>query len=129
MNSTNPTAARLSSRRMQPFPQGHGRSLRVASVLLALLVLLALVVFVFALQMTFPYGRVKEKVIDALSEKYDVTIGDVERGWIPGRLYFNHVLLKTRPGKDETPSGLSIERLEVDLGLLALLRGAASVRH
>jgi uncharacterized membrane protein (DUF485 family) len=28
---------------MQPFPQGHGRSLRVASVLLALLVLLALV--------------------------------------------------------------------------------------
>jgi membrane protein implicated in regulation of membrane protease activity len=30
---------------MQPFPQGHGRSLRVASVLLALLVLLALVAF------------------------------------------------------------------------------------
>jgi hypothetical protein len=30
---------------MQPFPQGHGRSLRVASVVLALLVLLALVAF------------------------------------------------------------------------------------
>jgi hypothetical protein len=30
---------------MQPYPQGHGRSLRVASVLLALLVLLALVAF------------------------------------------------------------------------------------
>jgi len=30
---------------MQPFPQGHGRSLRVASVLLALLVLLAVVAF------------------------------------------------------------------------------------
>jgi hypothetical protein len=30
---------------MQPFPQGHGRSLRVASVLLALFVLLALVAF------------------------------------------------------------------------------------
>ncbi|HEY2778338.1 MAG TPA: DUF4129 domain-containing protein [Gaiellaceae bacterium] len=30
---------------MQPFPQGHGRSLRLASVLLALLVLLAVVAF------------------------------------------------------------------------------------
>ena len=30
---------------MQPFPQGHGRSLRVASVVLALLVLLAVVAF------------------------------------------------------------------------------------
>ena len=30
---------------MQPYPQGHGRSLRVASVLLALLVLLAVVAF------------------------------------------------------------------------------------
>ena len=30
---------------MQPFPQGHGRSLRVASVLLALFVLLAVVAF------------------------------------------------------------------------------------
>ena len=30
---------------MQPFPQGHGRSFRVASVLLALLVLLAVVAF------------------------------------------------------------------------------------
>ena len=45
MNSTNSAAARLSCRRMQPFPQGHGRSLRVASVLLALLVLLAVVAF------------------------------------------------------------------------------------
>ena len=45
MNSTNQAAARLSSRRMQPYPQGHGRSLRVASVLLALLVLLAVVAF------------------------------------------------------------------------------------
>lgn len=90
-------------------------------------VVLALVVFVFALQLTFPYERVKDKVIDALSEKYDVTISDVERGWIPGRLYFNHMLLKTRPGKDETPSALSIDRLEVDLGLFALIKGTASV--
>src|SRR6185369_8077016 len=45
--------------------------------------LLALVIFVFALQMTFPYNRVKDKIIEGLSDKYDVTIGGVERGFMP----------------------------------------------
>ena len=91
-------------------------------------VLVALVVFVFALQLTFPYERVKDRVIDALSEKYDVLIGGVERGFVPGRLYFTGVQLRTRPATtEEPPSALFIERLEIDLGLLALVRGAASV--
>lgn len=92
-------------------------------------VLLALVTFVFALQLTFPYDRVKDKIVDALSSKYDVTIGSVDRGIIPGRLYFNAVTLRTRPAKaDEVASTFYVERLEVDLGLLALIKGTASVR-
>lgn len=91
-------------------------------------VLLALVTFVFALQLTFPYGRVKDKVVEALSSKYDVTIGGVERGIVPGRLFFKALTLRTRPEKaDDVATTFYIERLEVDLGLLALLRGAAKV--
>lgn len=88
----------------------------------------ALVVFVFALQMSFPYDRVKDKLVDVLSSQYDVTIGDVERGWIPGRVYFKAVTLRTRAAKsDEQVTTFYIEKLEIDLGLLALLRGTAAV--
>jgi len=91
--------------------------------------LLAVVTFVFALQLTFPYNRVKDKIVEALSTKYDVTIGSVERSVIPGRVYFKAVTLRTRPTKaDETASTLYIEKLEVDLGILALVKGAAKVR-
>lgn len=87
-----------------------------------------LVVFVFALQMTFPYDRVRDKLVDALSDKYDVSIGEVERGIIPGRVYFKAFRLQTRPAKKEdTPSSLYIEKLEVDMGILALFSGAAKV--
>lgn len=87
-----------------------------------------LVTFVLALQLSFPYNRVKDKIVEVLSEKYDVTIGDVERGLKPGRMYFKNVSLRTRPTKaDEVASTFFVQRLEVSLGLFALLRGAASV--
>jgi type II secretion system protein N len=105
-----------------------GRKTRMAIRIVGFF-LLAVVTFVFALQLTFPYGRVKDKVVEALSAKYDVTIGGVERGIIPGRVYFTAVSLRTRPAKaDETASTLYIEKLEVDLGILALIKGAAKVR-
>jgi type II secretion system protein N len=91
-------------------------------------VVLGLVTFVFALQLTFPYGRVKDKIVDALSEKYDVTIGSVDRGIIPGRMFFNAVSLRTRPAKsDEVATTFYIDKLEVDLGIVALIRGVAQV--
>lgn len=91
--------------------------------------LLALVTFVFAFQMTFPFHRVKDKVVELLQDKYDVTIGDVERGFIPGRMYFKAVTLRTRPTKDDdVATTFYIERLEVGIGLFALLRGTASVK-
>ena len=92
-------------------------------------ILLGLVTFVFALQLTFPYDRVKDKIVEALSSKYEVTIGDVERGIMPGRMYFKSVTLRSRPEKaEDMATTFFINELEVDLGLLSLLRSTASVR-
>lgn len=88
-----------------------------------------LVTFVFAFQLTFPFDRVKDKVTELLSEKYEVSIGGVERGWIPGRMYFKSVSLRTRPTKaEEAPTTFYVEQLEIDLGLFALLHGTAAVK-
>ncbi|MFN0248701.1 MAG: type II secretion system protein GspN [Kofleriaceae bacterium] len=91
-------------------------------------IVLALVTFVFALQLTFPYNRVKDKVIEALSSKYDVTISSVERGIMPGKLTFNAVTLRTRPAKaDEVATTFFIKKLEISAGIFALIGGTASV--
>jgi type II secretion system protein N len=89
---------------------------------------LALVTFVFAFQMTFPFHRVKDKIVDALTEKYEVTIGSVERSIIPGKMYFKAISLRTRPAKDEVATTFYVEQLDVGIGLFALLRGTASVK-
>lgn len=87
----------------------------------------ALVVFTFALQMTFPYGRVKDKIIEQLSSKYDVTIGGVERGWMPGRVYFTAFSMRSRPAKAGDPvDQMYIDKLEVDVGILSLIGGTIS---
>ncbi len=89
---------------------------------------LGLIVLVFALQMTLPYERAKDKLIEALSPRYDVTVGSVERGIVPGRVYFHAVSLRTRPTADDpTVATLYIDRLEGDLGLLALIAGNLSL--
>jgi type II secretion system protein N len=91
-------------------------------------VFFALIVFVFALQMTFPYGRVGDKVIESMSDKYEVTISSVERGWMPGRVYFNSLAIRSRPTKaGENPQWFIVKRLEIDLGVLALIGGTISV--
>ncbi len=94
------------------------------------LAVLALVSFVFALQLTFPYDRVKDAAIQALSEKgYDAQIGDVERGIMPARVSFKAVTLRTRPTKaGDVATTFYMEQLEVDLGLLPLLHGAVAVK-
>lgn len=94
------------------------------------LVALALVSFVLALQATFPYDRVKDAVIQLLSEKgYDAQIGDVERGIVPARVYFKAVSVRTRPTKaGDLATTAYLEQLEVDLGLLPLLHGTVAVK-
>ena len=94
----------------------------------ASLAFLGLIVFVFAIQCSFPYERVKDKAIEALQDKYDVSIGDVERGIWPGRVYFKAVSLRTRQTKPEdTVTTFYIEKLELNLGVLALLRGTIAL--
>ncbi len=90
--------------------------------------LLALVTFVIALQLTFPWQRVKAKIEELLAEKYDVTIGELDRGWMPGRLYFKALTLRTRPTKpSDVATTFYIEQLEVDVGLFAAIRGKVDV--
>jgi len=91
-------------------------------------VVLALVTFVFAFQLTFPVDRVKDKAIEALADKYDVAIGDVDRSIIPGRIYFHSVSITTRPVKaSDVPTRFHMDELEVDLGILAAIRGTLVV--
>lgn len=89
---------------------------------------LGLVTFIFALQWTFPFHRVKDKIVEVLSAKYEVEIGEVERGLIPGRMYLKAFTLRTRPkNPEDIATTFYVERLEVDVGLFALMRGVASI--
>ena len=57
-----------------------------------------------------------------MSGSYDVTIGGVDRGIIPGNVTFTDVTLRTRVTKpDEVPIVLVIKSVEVKMGLLAIL--------
>jgi type II secretion system protein N len=91
-------------------------------------VFLALFVFSFTLQLTFPYERVKDKLIEVLSEKYEVQIASVEPTFLPGGMVLESILLKSRPTQpDEEPTVILLDRLRIDVGLFALLIGRASV--
>ncbi|HSD90799.1 MAG TPA: type II secretion system protein GspN [Kofleriaceae bacterium] len=90
--------------------------------------LFALFMFVFALQMSFPYSRVKDKLIEATADKYDITIGGVERGFMPGRVYFKAVSIRTRQtNPQEVVNTFYIDKLELDLGILSLIGGTISL--
>lgn len=109
-----------------PLPNLGPRAKKILKI--AGYVVLALVTFVFALQLTFPYNRVKDKIVEGLASKYDVTISSVDRGWLPGRITFNAVTLRTRPAKsDEVATTFFIKKLEVHAGIFALIGGTASV--
>ena len=133
---------------MRGLPQFHlpgGPRARLAMRIVGY-VLLALVSFVIALQLTFPYDRVKAKVEEALASKYDVKIGSVERGLMPGRMYLKAITLRTRPAASDVDRVMRIEEkperdrqmatlvttffineLEIDVGLLAAITGKASI--
>jgi type II secretion system protein N len=92
--------------------------------------LLALITFVTAVFYSFPYERLKDKLIAALSSKYEVSIADARPTLIPGGMVLERVSLTPRPdpGDDEEPGEekpvpLVFDRVELDVGLLALLTG------
>jgi len=91
-------------------------------------VLLGLFSFVYALHLTFPYKRLKDKGAEALASKYDVTVQDVERGWLPGDFSLINVKLATRPTKPgEVPKIIKIDRLDVEVGVLSALTGGVDI--
>jgi type II secretion system protein N len=90
--------------------------------------LLALIVFSFTLQLTFPYERVKDKLIELLSEQYDVQIVSASPTIVPGGMVLETILLKSRPSRaGDEPTAIAIDRLTVDVGLFALLLGRVNV--
>lgn len=110
------------------------------------LIFLALVTFVFAFQLVFPYSRVKARIEELASSKVDLQIGDIERSVIPGRFYLKNVTMKTRPSqadleaamaiaepkdREKAIAGLSstlfVDSLEVDIGFLPFLNSTASI--
>jgi type II secretion system protein N len=91
-------------------------------------VVLGLVTFVYALHLTFPYDRLKDKGIESLSNKYDVSVGSVERGWLPGQFSLVKVILRTRPTKPgEIAKIIAIDRLDLDVSVLSILGGKVDV--
>lgn len=92
------------------------------------LTVFAVVVFVFALQLTFPYDRVKDKLVESLADKYEVTVMEVKRGILPGRVTFKAVSLASRPTKpDETITKFFIKQLDIRPSILSLIGGTISV--
>ena len=91
-------------------------------------VALGLLTFVYALHLTFPYGRVKERMVEALSSKYEVTVVDVERSLVPGRFRMKGLTLTSRPSVVGQPvTTMFFKSVEVDVAFLPLLGGRAEV--
>ncbi|MEM9491986.1 MAG: type II secretion system protein GspN, partial [Myxococcota bacterium] len=100
--------------------------------------LLALIVFVFTVHLTFPYERVKDRAVAALADRYEVKVAAVKRTFLPGGLIFEGVSLTPRQPAAAAPKAdddndqqdtvpLYIDSLRIDLGLLAAIRGRADV--
>ncbi|MEZ4401706.1 MAG: type II secretion system protein GspN [Kofleriaceae bacterium] len=91
-------------------------------------VALALVTFVFALHLTFPYERVRDRALEALSSKYDVTVGGVERSLIPGRFALTSVTLRSRPSVVGQPfTTMYFKKVGIDLKFMPLLAGKVAI--
>jgi type II secretion system protein N len=100
-----------------------GRQRRIARW--AGMALLALASFLVTLKYAFPYERMKGKLIDALADKYDVTVGDVGGGFLPGTIVFEDVVLRPRPTvTGEKTSEIVFDEIVLDLGLDFGLMGA-----
>src|SRR5690606_21626643 len=72
--------------------------------------------------------RVRGK-IEALARPHvDMQIESIDKGILPGNFTLTGVVLKTRPTEaDEKPAVIVVDELNLDIGLLSLLAGTASV--
>ena len=90
--------------------------------------LLAWTTFLFAAHFTFPYERLRDRLVEALGKEFDVSIASIRPGLLPGRVTIEVLSLTTRPKRDdEKPKTLIIERVDLALGVLALVGRTVSV--
>jgi len=81
---------------------------------------IALLTFVFTLSYTFPYDRLKDKIVEQLSDKYDVSIMSMEPSLIPGTFVIKTMVLRTRPTTpEEKPVIVLIDEVEVNVGVIS----------
>ncbi|GAB4509208.1 MAG: hypothetical protein Tsb0020_25620 [Haliangiales bacterium] len=84
--------------------------------------ILALLIFFFVFHWSFPYGRIKNKLIALAAPTVELQIAEVDSTFWPGGLVFDSVLIKTRPkSSDDKPAVILVDTARVDVGLLSLL--------
>jgi type II secretion system protein N len=84
--------------------------------------LLAIFTFVFTLAYTFPYDRLKDKIIEGLNDKYEVSILSIEPSIIPGTFVINTMMLRTRPKTaEEKPITVVIDEVEINVGVMSAI--------
>lgn len=88
----------------------------------------ALLVFVYALHLTFPYERLEQTARDSLTEFWDVESLEISPGWLPGHVKVSNVVLKTRPTHEgDKPIEMTVDSADVSIGLFAAMTGGLAV--
>lgn len=89
---------------------------------------LGVVVFLFAAHHTFPYHRIEAQLAAWAGDDFEVTIGRVRPGFLPGKVVVHDLAFKSRPEReDDKPTEFLIDKIELDLGLLALVGGTTDL--
>lgn len=107
---------------------------------------LAIITFVFAFQMVFPYDTARQRIEEMAASKVDLQIESVKRSWIPGRFFLENVRLKMRPSAADLEkaqavtdpkereraiaqlySTIDVDEIMVDIGLVGFIKGTASI--
>ncbi len=84
--------------------------------------ILALLIFFFVFHWSFPYERIKNKLIALAAPAVELQIAEVDSTFWPGGLVFDSVLIKTRPKRsDDKPAVILVDNARVDVGLLSLI--------
>lgn len=85
---------------------------------------LGLVTFVFAVAHTFPYDRLKSKIEAVVGDRYHVDIESIRPKFFPGGVVVSGISLRSIPQRpDEQVVAVFIDRVELDVGLLAAIGG------
>ena len=85
-----------------------------------------LVVFLASLYLTFPYEKLRDRLVQTLQEgrQLEVSIGEVKPGWAGGLVLQDVSVRPAAEGGDEPSAPLQISEARVGFGLLAALFGS-----